>query len=163
MRSIQDFIENYNRSSLLCYKGLLGSLNALYGNQIQKTASGTSTNLGTVSNVDLSFDFATGISATNLFVSYITVSANIYGTSSSQNMEFQLVDPNGVACILSSCKKYANATITYEEGSINNQISVDQLTKADYQPMDVNKRMFILSDPCVQCVRTTKFPTRNPF
>ncbi len=136
MRSIQDFIENYNRSSLLCFKGLLSQLNSYYGNVITKTATGTSSNVGTTASVDLSFDFSTGITPANLFCSYITVTANIYGTATKQNMEFQLIDPNGISCILSAGKQYGNASITYEDGSIYNQNSVTTLTQSSYQPME---------------------------
>jgi len=136
MRSVQDWLENYNRTSLLCFKGLLNALNPYYSNRVTKTVVNTSSNLGNVAYFDINLDFSTGLTGTNLFASYINVSASIYGTTTFQNMEFQLIDNNGKACILSSCKKYADKMITYEDGSINNQNSVDTLTASNYQPME---------------------------
>jgi hypothetical protein len=139
MKSIQDWIENWNRTSLLCYKNLLDACDATCNNVISLSASGTSTNLGTVSQVDFNFDFTAQIPSTDAFVSYVTLNSNIFNASNTQLYEVHVIDPNGITCIVSSNKKRSSSgAILFEDGSLNAQHNVTDhiLSANNYQPIE---------------------------
>lgn len=135
MKSIQDWIENFNRTSLLCQKGLLAAADTTYDNVRSIAISGTSTNLGSVSSVDLNMDFATGV-PTNMFVSYITVSLDVRASTGVGNYEIQLIDPNGMSAIITANMIYPDTNILFEDGSIFNQNSTTTLSNSNYQPLE---------------------------
>lgn len=131
MYSIHDFIENYNRSSLLAFKSLLTAADTYYDNVKSISASGSNATVTDKRDITLSI---TG-SAT-MFCSYIKLAANIRGTSNKQNFEIQLIDPNGEKCIVGGGAQYANRTIEYEDGSIFSQNTTNVLVEDNYQPIE---------------------------
>ena len=138
MYNIQHFMENFGRSSALAFRGLLTALNPYCGNVITKTQTSSSTNLGTVGHFDITFDFSTGITPATLFASYIKLDCNIRGTTTKQNLELVLIDPNGVECIITANKQFTNRMITFEDGSIFNQAGLynNAFVESDYQPIE---------------------------
>lgn len=137
MRSIDDFIENFNRTSLIAYRGLLDSADAA-GFACKKTVTnaGNFSLAGTTAQSDINFVMTSGL-ALGMTTGYVKLDMKLYGTSVDQNVEVQLIDPNNVSSIVCASKRLGNNFVTFEDSSINNQLqSYNSVLTGDFQPLE---------------------------
>jgi hypothetical protein len=82
MYSIEDFVENYNRSSLKAYRNLLEKLafDNFLTNVKPTTLSGTFSLTGSTAQQDLTFAMSGGL-PNNMSVGYVKLDCSLYGTS----------------------------------------------------------------------------------
>lgn len=146
MYSANDFAENFNRASLLCYKNLLNALHPTYGNVNTQPANGTFTRPGTTAYHDIPFTFSTFKPGTR--VGYIKLDGRLYNNTTDQCFELQLISPGGTRNIIYSNKIVnADSYCTFEDGSLNSVTDVVEALKGSLQPVEA----FVAQAEATEC------------
>jgi hypothetical protein len=155
--NINDFLENFNRTSILAHRDLLNQLcnrytsvdmlNNTFPINSMKTVNVNSNYSPEFNFKEFTLDFSTGI-AVDMMVCSIEADFS-FGVVNGDNVfvEIELIDALGNSMTIMSNKRLKKfQRVYFTDGSINSQSTTSILDKTNYQPLEPFSKLIIQAD-----------------